>query len=162
MKHYRHMVFVLFVLTLGLLTACGKTETKVETPPTALSILLFNDDAGSAELADYFNAGKVPEEANILYDQMGSNPDITITDADTIRELYRLLSMVEVTGKSNYSITDCYHHIQFKLADDHYVYYSFEGSELWCYGGENYNIQNSGKLFRYMQELTEEYCQQES
>lgn len=131
MKHYKHIVFVLFALTISILSACGKTEAKFKTPQTSVSILLFNNDTGSAELAAYFKAGKVPEEANILYDQMGSNPDITITDADTVKELYRLLSMVEVTGKTDSSITDCYHHIQFKLADDHYVYYSFEGSEIW-------------------------------
>lgn len=99
---------------------------------------------------------------NFLYDQMGSNPDITVTDTETIKELYRLLCMVEVTGKSNTSITDSYHHIQFKLADNQYVYYSFEGSKLWCYGGDNYNIQNSGKLFQYMHQLTEDYLEQES
>lgn len=160
MKHWKYLIFVLPVLML-LLTACGKTEPQGETAAAAQSILLFHDDAGSAELIACFKDGKVPEEANILYDQMGSNPDITITDSDMIQELYRLLSMVEVTGKSNTSITDCYHHVQFKLADNHCIYYSFEGSEIWCYGGQNYEIQNSTKLFRYMQELTEAYCQQE-
>lgn len=161
-KHCKYLVILLLVFTVVLLAACGKTEPKVENGISTKSILLFHDDAGSAELAAYFKDGKVPEEANILYDQMGSNPDITITDAETIQELYRLLSMVEVTGKSNTSITDCYHHVQFKLADNHYIYYSFEGSEIWCYGEENYKIQNSGKLFRYMQELTDAYCQQNS
>ncbi len=162
MKQYKQIVFVLFVLMLGMLTACGKTETKEETSPAAISILRFNDDADSAELIAYFEDGKVPKEVNILYDQMGSNPEITLTDNDTIKELYRLLSMVEVSGKSNMSITDCYHHIRFKLAENHYVYYSFEGSEIWCYGGANYNIQNSSKLFTYMREITDEYCQQKS
>lgn len=152
---------VLLALLAVLLAACGKTETKVETTEAAQSILLFQEDAGSAELIAFFEEGKVPEEANILYDQMGSNPDITITDAETIQELYRLLSKVEVTGKSDTSITDCYHHVQFKLGENRYIYYSFEGSEIWCYGGENYAIQNSGKLFRYMQELTEEYLRQQ-
>lgn len=162
MKHCRYLFVVLLVVMSCLLIACGKTEPEAEAAAAAESILLFQEDEGSAELTAYFKDGKIPEEVNILYDQMGSNPDITITDADTIQELYRLLSKVEVTGKSEMSITDCYHHIQFKLADDLYIYYSFEGSEIWCYRGQNYNIRNSTRLFRYMQELTEEYCRQES
>lgn len=162
MKQQNYGMLILLVFMTGLLTACGKTETAVETAAKAQSILQFQEDAGSAALAASFKDGKIPEEANILYDQMGSNPDITITDADAIKELYRLLHMVEVTGKTDTSITDCYHHIQFKLSEDQYVFYAFEGSEIWCYGGENYEIQNSSKLFRYMQELTEAYCRQES
>lgn len=162
MKYGKSVIILLLVFLVCLLAACKKSEPKVEAAAAAESILLFQEDEGSAELTAYFKDGKIPEEVNILYDQMGSNPDITITDADTIQELYRLLSMVEVTGKSEMSITDCYHHIQFKLADDLYIYYSFEGSEIWCYRGQNYNIRNSTRLFRYMQELTEEYCRQES
>lgn len=167
MKNYKHLIPALLILTLGLLTACGQTEPEPE--PTAApaelteisdnSILSFNNDEGSAELIRFFEDGNIPEEANILYDQMGANPDITIRDAETIRALYDLLRAVEVTGETNESITDCYHHIQFKLAEDHYVYYSFEGSEIWCYGTRHYSIRNSGKLFSLMRELTEEYCQ---
>ncbi len=87
MKHCKYLVVLLLVLMVGLLTACGKPEPKVETEVSAKSILLFHDDVGSAELTAYFKEGKVPEEANILYDQMGSNPNITITDADTIQKL---------------------------------------------------------------------------
>ena len=167
MKNYKHLIPVLLVLTLGLLTACGQAEPEPEptAPPAELtessgnSILSFNNDEGSAELIRCFEDGNIPEEANILYDQMGANPDITIRDPETIRDLYDLLRMVEVTGETNESITDCYHHIQFKLAEDHYVYYSFEGSDIWCYGTKHYAIRNSGKLFTFMRGLTEEYCE---
>ena len=111
---------------------------------------------GSAELIQYFADGNVPEEANALYDQMGSNPEITITDAETIKELYKYLGMVKVDGETNESITDCYHYVQFKLKDDHYIYYSFEGENIWSYGGKNYSISNSGKLFGLIKELTNE------
>ena len=125
------------------------------------SLLHFNDDDGSAKLVQYFDDGNVPEEAAFLYDQMGSNPEITITDPEKIQELYQLLSMVTVTGVTNESITDCYHFVQFKLADDLYIHYSFEGSEIWCYGEHSYSIENSKKLFDFMNELTEEYWENE-
>ena len=70
---------------------------------------------GSAELIQYFKNGNVPEEANALYDQMGSNPEITITDAETIKELYKYLGMVKVDGETNESITDCYHYVHGSL-----------------------------------------------
>ncbi|MGN0963412.1 MAG: hypothetical protein ACI4PP_07515, partial [Clostridia bacterium] len=153
---------MLLVLMMGLLTACGQSEPKEETGSGSLgipadSILLYNDDEGSAELIEFFAEGNVPEEANILYDQMGSNPDITITDADTIKELFDRLSKVEVVRETNESITDCYHHVQFKLGDDDYIYYSFEGSEIWCSGTKRCSINDNADLFGYMRDLTDEY-----
>ena len=170
-KHCKYLFLVLFVMMVGSLSACGqkKTESEPEPEPESKttnasefpvnSILYFNDDEGSAELIQYFKDGNVPEEANALYDQMGSNPEITITDAETIKELYKYLGMVKVDGETNESITDCYHYVQFKLKDDHYIYYSFEGENIWSYGGKNYSISNSDKLFGLMEELTDEYVQ---
>lgn len=171
MKLSKQFIFVLMVLTVGLLTACDNTAPKVEAnpEPTAQiisesaekSFLYFNDDEGSAKLIQYFENGNVPEEATFLYDQMGSNPEITITDPEKIQELYQLLKSVTVIGETNESITDYYHYIQFKLAEDCYVHYSFEGSEIWCCGEQNYSIDNSKKLFAFMNELTDEYWEQE-
>ena len=162
MKYCKHLILMLLVLMMGLLAACGQSEPKEETGSGSLgipadSILFYNDDEGSAELIRYFAEGNVPEEANILYDQMGSNPDITITDADTIKELFDRLSKVEVVRETNESITDCYHHVQFKLADDDYIYYSFEGSEIWCCGTKRCSINDNANLFGYMKDLTDEY-----
>ena len=166
-KYCKYLLLCLLVLMIGSLAACGqkKTETDPESKTTNAtefpvnSILYFNDDEGSSELIQYFEDGNVPEEANALYDQMGSNPEITITDADTIKELYKYLGMVKVDGETNESITDCYHYVQFKLADDHYIYYTFEGTDIWSYGGKNYSISNSDKLFSLIKELTDEYVQ---
>ena len=162
MKYCKHLILMLLVLMMGLFAACGQSEPKEETGSGSLgipadSILLYNDDEGSAELIEYFAEGNVPEEANILYDQMGSNPDITITDADTIKELFDRLSKVEVVRETNESITDCYHHVQFKLGDDDYIYYSFEGSEIWCSGTKRCSINDNADLFGYMRDLTDEY-----
>ena len=78
-------------------------------------IFIYILSNGSAELIQYFKNGNVPEEANALYDQMGSNPEITITDAETIKELYKYLGMVKVDGETNESITDCYHYVHGSL-----------------------------------------------
>lgn len=53
MKHYKQIVFAIFVLILGLLTACGKQE-KVEQPQNGISIVKYNEDAASKELNEYF------------------------------------------------------------------------------------------------------------
>lgn len=166
MKYKNLFILILLLFTTALLSACGQAEPEptavVTTEKTGNSILKYNEDEGSATLLQFFKDGNVPEEATFLYDQMGSNPEITITDPEQIRELYELLSMVTVVGKTNESITDCYHYVQFKLAEDCYIHYSFEGSEIWCYGQQNYAIENSKKLFAFMNELTEEYWENES
>lgn len=120
------------------------------------SILTYNGDEGSAKLIACFESGNMPEEVSFLYDQMGANPEITTRDADTIRDVYDLLKKVEVTGETQMSITDSYHHIRFKLAEDLSVFYSFEGSDIWCCGGKNYSLSNSRELFAAMQKLTNE------
>ena len=120
------------------------------------SILTYNSDEGSAGLIAFFESGNVPEEVSFLYDQMGANPEVTVRDAEVIKNLYELLKSVEVTGETQMSITDCYHHIQFKLAEDLYVSYRFEGSEIWCCGDKNYSLANSSGLFNAMQKLLNE------
>lgn len=171
MKKLKLIIPGIVLLGAIMITACGKAGNPIEPDSKPIetdtsgiplnSILYYNEDPDSAELMKFFEDGNVPEEADILYDQMGSNPSIIITDPEIIRELYNRLGKVTVEGKSNLSITDCYHHVQFKLSEDKYIYYSFEGSELWCYKSENYNITNGGKLFSYMRELTENYWEQE-
>lgn len=179
-KYCKYLLLSLLVMMTGSLAACGQKKTESEPEPVpesgpvsesepapeskttngtefpVNSILYYNEDEGSAELIQYFADGKVPEEANALYDQMGGNPEITITDAETIKKLYKYLGMVKVDGETNISLTDCYHYVQFKLADDHYIHYSFEGTDIWSYGGKNYSISNSGKLFGLIKELTAE------
>ena len=163
MKIFKRFAAVLMILAMGALAACANAPRETETAPaeqTAIeadSILCFGGDEGSAKLVQYFAEGKAPEEATFLYDQMGSNPEITVTDPEQIRELYRLLSLVTVAGETDMSVTDCYHYIQFKLAEDLYVHYSFEGSEIWRLEEKSYTIENNNKLFSFMQELTEEY-----
>ena len=144
------------------MAGCGKTQ---KTPSPSIeatdsagipkkSILLYKNDEGSAKLIKAFEEGNIPMEVNFMYDQMGSNPDVTVKDPDTIKALYNALSKITVGGKSLMSVTDCYHYIQFKLAEDQYILYRFEGEDLWCFNGSNYNINNSKALFSMMYDIT--------
>ena len=156
---------LMIVSSLLVVSGCGKTQKAPEPQVTASdekgipkkSILNFNDDEGSAKLMKAFEEGNIPEEVSFMYDQMGSNPEITVTDPDTIEALYNALSKITVSGGTLMSITDCYHFIQFKLAENEYIFYSFEGEEIWSYGGKNYEISNSKALFRMMYNMTQEY-----
>ena len=171
MRKIKIILSFMLILAALLLTACGNAQQSTSaasgassasaalTEPSGTSILTFNDDEDSAKLVQFFAEGNVPMEASFRYDQMGANPEITLTDPEQITELYQLLSKVEVTGESDMSATDCYHYVQFKLADDCYIHYSFEGSELYCLGNQNYSIENSKELFRFMSRLTEEYLE---
>ena len=164
MKNKYLIMGLILVLTLGMFAACGKAEPEPEPEPKiedtgdipSDSILYFNDDEGSAELIKFFEDGNVPSEVTAMYDQMGSNPEITVTDPETIQQLYKYLSQIRVKKETYESITDCYHYIQFKLADDKYIHYSFEGTDIWCYNGKNYSIENSGAMFGLIKQLTEE------
>lgn len=164
----KKVVIISLAMTMIMSTACKKTKQQSEdtTKPTVTStsvqgvsnnsILYFNNDEGSLELIQFFSDGKTPSEVNFLYDQMGSNPDITITDPHEIQKMYELLSKVEVVGETQMSVTDSYHYIQFKLADDLYIHYQFEGDML-VYKEKNYELKNTKELFNYMLELTDTY-----
>ena len=162
MKKFRILLSALLITAAMLLSACSGSQQAAEAPPQSGeasvlpedSILAFNNDEGSAKLVRFFEEGNVPEEASFRYDQMGANPEITLTDPEQIQELYELLSQVTVSGETDMSVTDCYHFVQFKLAEDCYIHYSFEGSEIYCLGNRNYSIENSKELFRFMSSLT--------
>ena len=155
---------VLLVISVCLCSGCdlikpkdgGNTEATIEGGSNK-SILKFNDDEGSKELVKAFEEGKAPKEVRAMYDQMGSNPEIVITDEETIKKLYDYLSLIEIEGETNESITDCYHYISFAVSDSLSVSYSFEGTEIWRYNNKGYKIKNSGKMFSLIESLTDEY-----
>ncbi|MBR2681650.1 MAG: hypothetical protein IKE22_00090 [Atopobiaceae bacterium] len=95
-----------------------------------VSLLEFQNDAGSAKLIKDMEEGRIPVACNVLYDQMGGLPNVNVTDPDTIKEIYELTKGLVVMGESNWSITDCYHHVIFTLQDGTKVGYRFEGEGL--------------------------------
>ncbi len=126
------------------------------------SILTFDDDAASAQLVEDMQAGRTPTSCTVLYDQMGSRPSVTITDARTMREVYKKLARMLVEGETNMSITDSYHYVLFELQDGSKASYAFEGEDVLVRGGQNYAVQDRSGLWQYVRQLQEDYLREES
>lgn len=126
------------------------------------SILLFDEDAASAQLVDDMVAGRTPTSCTVLYDQMGSLPSVTVTDARTIREVYSRLARMRVEGASNMSITDSYHRVSFELQDGTTVSYNFEGADILVRGRQNYAVLDRGDLWSYVRHLQDQYLREQA
>ena len=119
------------------------------------SILWFQDNEEAKKLIEDMNDGNIPQECNVLYDEMGSRPEVTVTDAETITDLYNRLALMSVGEKSDMSITDSYHHIRFTLQDGTTVGWNFEGKDLLNIGTENYDVKDEGDLWFAVRQLQE-------
>ena len=117
------LCIAVFIFTIALVS-CGKKKTEEQTSESTAtiesctpekSILWFQDNEGAKKIMEDMNNGNIPKECNVLYDEMGSRPEVTVTDAGTITDLYNRLALMSVGEKSNMSITDSYHHIRFTL-----------------------------------------------
>ena len=126
------------------------------------SILMFDGDAASAQLVEDMREGRTPASCTVLYDQMGARPSVTITDARTMREVYKKLARMYVEGESNMSITDSYHHVSFELQDGTKVSYGFEGEGILVRGKKSYTVQDRSGLWPYVRELQEQHLREES
>ncbi len=132
------------------------TEVTVESCIPEKSVLWLPDDENAAKLIADMNDGKLPTECNVLYDQMGQFPDVTVTDPEEITELYSRLALMTAGEKTEMSITDCYHHISFHLQDGTWVFWNFEGEELLSRGPENIEVSDEGGLWDEVRRLQEE------
>ena len=117
------------------------------------SILNFQNDKGFARLQADMKKGDIPIECNVLYDEGGSRPDVTVTDSDSIREIYDQLADITVGEKSSQSVTDSYHHVTFRLRNDTYVSFYFEGEDLFCWGKDNYAVSGGKNLWNTVRKL---------
>ena len=117
------------------------------------SILNFQNDKSFARLQADMEKGDIPLECNVLYDEGGSRPDVTVTDKDSIKEIYNQLADITVGGKSSQSVTDSYHHITFRLRNDTYVSFYFEGEDLFCWGKDNYEVSGGKNLWNTVRKL---------
>lgn len=131
----------------------SSTVSAKRAPHASDSILLFDGDENSAKLVADMAAGVTPTQCTVLYDQMGSLPSVTVTDENTIAEVYDLLANVVVEGESQYSLTDNYHSVSFVLQDGTKVWFSFEGEKILSRGRTNYDIEGSGPLWAYVRTL---------
>ena len=117
-------------------------------------ILVFDKSDGAKQLMTAFDEGTIVS-AEVLYDQMGANEPYQTTDQEEIRTIYKALKNITVTGKSDMSITDSYHYVFFTFEDGSSYGYRFEGTDLLCYGEDNYDISGGEDLFGFMREKCE-------
>ena len=126
------------------------------------SILTFDGDAASAQLVQDMTEGKTPKSCDVLYDQMGSLPSVTVTDARTMRDIYKKLAHIQVEGTTDKSVTDSYHHVSFELQDGTKVSFGFEGEDVLVRGQQNYAVSDAGGLWTYVQSLQKKQLRDES
>lgn len=120
------------------------------------SVLLYFDDEDIKALVSDMQEGKIPKECTVLYDAMGTLPQVTLTDKEEIGDIYDLLSEVVVVDDSGLDVTDAYHFVSFKLSDGRDVNFSFEGEETLCRGTyELYSVKGSEALWSYVRGLKE-------
>ena len=120
------------------------------------SILYFQNDEGAAKLMKDMEEGKIPSECRAMYDEMGARPEVVMTDPDQITEAYNRLSQMTIGGPTDYSITDCYHYIFFKLQDGTSVGWHFESAEYLCWGPQNYEVTNAGTIWSMVMEMQDQ------
>ena len=132
----------------------GGTEQTGDIPSD--SILYFQNDEDAAKLMKEMEAGNIPAECRAMYDEMGARPEVVMTDPDQIKEAYNRLSQMTIGGPTDYSITDCYHYIFFKLQDGTTVGWRFESANYLCWGSQNYEVTNAGSIWSMVKELQDQ------
>ena len=158
------LICIAMLIFTAALASCGKKKTEeftfqatttIESCVPEKSILWFQDNEGAKKLIEDMNDGNIPQECNVLYDEMGSRPEVTVTDVETITDLYNRLALMSVGEKSQMSITDSYHQIRFTLQDGTTVGWNFEGKDLLNIGTENYDVKDEGNLWFAVRQLQE-------
>ena len=178
-KRKNGKILITAALTVCMLTACGfggkgsskepastqnQTVThqsgsqqggsqKSEPAVSENSIVNFQNEKGFVKLREDMKNGDIPIECNVLYDEEGSRPDVTVTDQETIRNIYGQLADITVGDKTDMSVTDSYHHITFRLRNDTYVSFYFEGEDIFCCGEDNYTVSGSRNLWNTVRQL---------
>lgn len=98
--------------------------------------------------------GNMPKSCDVLYDEMGSHPNVTVTDPDTIRTIYEELGEIKVDPKGPVvCVTDSYHHVVFKLQDETIVAFNFDGVQTLTTGSEEYCVTGGGALWNHVRDL---------
>ena len=178
-KRKNGKILITAALTVCMLTACGfggkgsskepastqnQTVTqqsgsqqggsqKSEPAVSENSIVNFQNEKGFVKLREDMKNGDIPIECNVLYDEEGSRPDVTVTDQETIRNIYGQLADITVGDKTDMGVTDSYHHITFRLRNDTYVSFYFEGEDIFCCGEDNYTVSGSRNLWNTVRQL---------
>jgi hypothetical protein len=132
----------------------GGTELTGDIPQD--SILYFQNDEGAAKLMNDMKEGRIPSECHAMYDEMGARPEVVMTDPAQVTEAYNRLSQMTIGGPTDYSVTDCYHYIFFKLQDGTSVGWRFESAEYLVWGPQNYEVTNAGSIWTMVRGLQDQ------
>lgn len=164
----------LFALALALCLGCARpaeeatgvepapagSEGSDEGPITIVEgtpLIWFVDTDEVAQLRSDMQEGRIPTSCNVLYDQSGTLPDVTVTDPDAIRAIYELVQgmVVPESGRAM-SVTDSYHHVIFTLQDGTRAGFNFEGVHNLYLDGKNYSVIYDDALWMYVRQLQDE------
>ena len=123
-------------------------------------LLIFDKSEPARVLMEAFDNGEIAS-VELLYDQGGANSPVESDDPTVIRQAYKALKNITVSGKTNESITDCYHHVYFTLNNGSEICYNFEGPDILVYhdgtsSGTNYSISGSEGLWKLYGKLAKE------
>ena len=132
----------------------GGTELTGDIPQD--SILYFQNDEGAAKLMNDMKEGRIPSECHAMYDEMGARPEVVMTDPAQVTEAYNRLSQMTIGGPVDYSVTDCYHYIFFKLQDGTSVGWRFESAEYLVWGPQNYEVTSAGSIWTMVRGLQDQ------
>lgn len=161
-------VAMLALAMAGGLAACGDggpssagSGSGTDPEPTTIyegtPLIFFLDDGNVAKLREDMEAGRMPVEVNVLYDAMGTRPEVVIDDPGQIEEVYRLFSQMLVPeGGEGLPVTDSYHHVIFTLQDGTTVSFPFEGEQTCVFGNESIAVSDLGGLWPYVRALQDE------
>jgi|GEM_PF-4809916 len=159
----RKVLFAVTALTLALASAACGTAAKPEPTPEPTTIVegtpvlfFFADDEGVDKLRQDMEAGRVPVECDVLYDESGARPEVILSDPEDITEVYdRLSQMIVLEEGEAFGMTDSYHHVVFTLQDGTTVVWSFEGTGTLCRGRDLYPVSDEGGLWPFVRQLQE-------
>ena len=153
----------LLLITMMLLVSCGGIEDSEQSskPLPSSDVKSILQDESAAQLIHDMEEGIIPAECRVMYDAMGSRPEVVITDPEIITEVYNRLGEMLIGGETNESITDCYHYVIFVLQDGSKVGWNFEGEGILCRGQTNYEVVDPGTLWNMVQSMQEEIMEGE-
>ncbi len=126
-----------------------------------VSVVKFDAIQNADRLVADMKTNVIPVSCAVCYDEMGSRPTVTVSDPETIKQIYSLLSNVTVEGPSQESITDSYHYVCFELLDGTKVSFNFEGERLLSLGRENYSVSGGGPLWQLVRQIQDDYTETE-
>lgn len=159
----KYIAIIMIMALSMMMISCKSTEPAPAPTPSGTgsvignipegSILLFMDDEGAAKLIKDMEEGNIPVSVHAMYDMMGSRPEVEFTDPEVIKDVYNCVGHIIVGDETEESITDCYHYVEFTLQDGTNVGWSFEGTGMLCWGQKNYEVSNSGSLWKLVTEM---------